>query len=246
MEAISITDLPSWWKSDKPYIIGDSLAGMKALPDKCITLILTDPPYGIGESLKDHKGRGRYDFGGKSANQAAPNKRWATSKDYGHYAWDKERISKEFFDEMFRVSKNQIIFGGNYYTDYLYPTPCWIVWDKDNGDNDFADCELAWCSFKSAVRKFKYRWMGLLQEDMKNKEERFHPTQKPVALFEWLLEKYSQPGDIIFDPFLGSGTALIAARKTGRLGLGFELNPDYEAAIRKRSLLDIKPLEGYF
>ena len=101
---------------------------------------------------------------------------------------------------MFRISKNQIIFGANHFISRIpFDSSCWIVWDKNNGNSDFADCELAWTSFKSAVRKFKYTWQGMLQEDMKNKEFRIHPTQKPVALYRWIFEKYAEKGMKILD-----------------------------------------------
>lgn len=221
--------------------IGDCLELMKDIPDKSIDLVLTDPPYGIGESNEKNLTRGgRTGFDGKRRIKIVK------TTGFGHYEWDKERIGQEYFKEMFRVSKNQIIFGGNYYTDYLYPSPCWIVWYKDNGSNDFADCEIAWGSFKSAVRYFKWRWNGMLQEDMKHKEERLHPTQKPLELFKWILLKYSREGDTILDPFLGSGTTLRACRETNRNGIGFEINPDYEPIIRKRVMADTPPLEEFF
>jgi site-specific DNA-methyltransferase (adenine-specific) len=134
---------------------------------------------------------------------------------------------------MIRVSQNQIIFGGNYFVEHLYNSPCWIVWDKDNSGN-FADCELAWTSFKTAVRKIKYRWNGMLQENMKEKEYRFHPTQKPIGLFEWILDNYSEQGMIILDPFLGSGTTAIAAHNTGRFFIGIEKEPKYVEIAQKR------------
>ena len=206
---------------------GDCLELMKQLPDKSIDLVLTDPPYGIGESMKNHKSRGKYAFGGKSTT-----KQLAKGKDYGYSEWDKSPPPIEYFNELFRVSKNQVIFGGNYFN--LPPSSCWIVWDKDNGDNDFADCELAWTSFKSAIRKFKWRKMGMLQEDMKNKEVWQHPTQKPLPLFRWILEKYTGSCDIVLDPFLGSGTTAVAAKQLNRRFLGFEINPVYVAIAEKR------------
>lgn len=208
-------------KTTQTWKIGDCLELMKSIPDKSIDLVLTDPPYGIGMSLLGK-------IGSNNAGKVT---------DYGISDWDKTRINKEYFEQMFRVSKNQIIFGGNYYTDYLYPTPCWIVWHKDNTGN-FADCELAWCSFKSAVRYFKYRWNGMLQEEMKNKEVRVHPTQKPTRLFEWILKKYSKEGDTILDPFLGSGTTLEACMRSNKNGIGFEINPQYEQYYIKRLHLD--------
>lgn len=156
-------------------ICGDCLEVLKELPDKCVDLVLTDPPYGI---KRDKQTMGR---GGGIAKHI----------DYGAYNWDDEIPSKQVFDEIKRVSKNQIIFGGNYFIEYLENSPCWIVWDKDNGETDFADCELAWTSFKTAVRKIKWRWSGMLQENMKNKDIREHPTQKPLGVMEWILSKYS-------------------------------------------------------
>jgi len=202
---------------------------MKSIPDGSVDLVLTDPPYGIGESNEKNASRGCL----------------TKPISFGHYEWDKERISREFFIEIIRISKNQVIFGGNYYTDYLKPSSCWVVWDKDNGETDFADCELAWCSFNKAVRIFRYKWQGMLQENMKHKEKRYHPTQKPIALFKWILEKYSSSGDVVLDPFLGSGTTLRACRETDRIGLGFEINPDYESIIRKRYMADVPSLEVF-
>jgi site-specific DNA-methyltransferase (adenine-specific) len=134
-----------------------------------------------------------------------------------------------------RVSKNQIIWGANHFIERIpYGSPCWIVWDKDNGKSDFADCELAWTSFKKAVRKIKYRWHGMLQENMKNKEVRIHPTQKPVKLYEWLLLNYAQPGDVILDTHLGSGSSRIAAHNLGFDFVGFEIDKEYFDAQEKR------------
>jgi len=196
---------------------GDCLDLMREMPDKGVDLVLTDPPYGIG--ITDNR-----TVGGRNK---------ASAKDYGVSEWDSVRIDECVLAEMCRVSKNQIIFGGNYYADLLDPSPCWLVWDKDNSGN-FADCELAWTSFKTAVRKFKWRWNGMLQEDMRHKEERIHPTQKPVPLFMQILEKYSKPGDLIFDPFLGSGTTAIACLRTGRHFIGIEKHEPYFIKAQER------------
>jgi site-specific DNA-methyltransferase (adenine-specific) len=210
-------------------INGDCLVEMKQFPDKCFDLCLTDPPYGIGEAAGKNQSRGgRTGFDGKKKSA----RKMVAATDYGNSSWDDAPPSPEVFAEIFRVSKNQIIFGGNFFG--LPASPCWPVWDKDNGNNDFADCELAWTSFKSAVRKFKHRWNGMLQEDMKHKEKRYHPTQKPVKLFMSILEKYSEPGDLILDPFLGSGTTAIACQKTGRHYLGIEQNSEYCDIARRR------------
>jgi site-specific DNA-methyltransferase (adenine-specific) len=131
------------------------------------------------------------------------------------------------------VSTNQIIWGGNYFIEHLKNTSCVVVWDKDNSGN-FADCELAWTSFKSAVRKFQYRWNGMLQENMKNKEYRQHPTQKPVALYEWILKNYAKPGDKILDTHLGSGSSRIAAYDADLDFTGYEIDEDYFNAQEAR------------
>jgi len=142
---------------------------------------------------------------------------------------------------MFRVSKNQIIFGGNYFIEYLKNSPCWIFWDKDNQESFFADGELAWTSFKTRTRKFKWRWFGMLQEDMKNKEFREHPTQKPVELMKWILLNYSKENDLILDPFLGSGTTAVACQNLHRNFIGIEISPEYceiaKSRLRQHPLL---------
>ena len=201
-------------------ICGDCLDYFKFIPDKSIDLILCDPPYGIN-----------------AGDYTRANTKYGASvaycKDYGLANWDKEPMSDEQLIEIFRISKNQIMFGGNYFN--VPPSSCWIVWDKDNGDNGYADCELAWTSFKFAVRKFKYRWQGMLQEKMgRDKEIRFHPTQKPLALFKWILDKYSNPGDLVLDPFLGSGTTAVACKELDRDYIGIEISPEYCAIAEKR------------
>ena len=138
--------------------------------------------------------------------------------------------------ELKRVSKEQIIWGANHFISKVpYDSPCWIVWDKDNGNTDFADCELAWTSFKTAVRKFKYRWQGMLQEyGGDRKEFRIHPTQKPVALYKWLLKNYAKPNDKIFDSHVGSGSIRIACHDMGFDFEGCEIDKDYWEAQEKR------------
>lgn len=197
----------------------DCLEAMKEMDDNAFDLAIVDPPYGI-----------------KASNNARANtqhgKALAVSKDYGFKEWDFERPSDEYFTELRRVSKNQIIWGGNYYG--LEGTSCYIVWDKKNGNNGYADCELAWSSFRSAVRMFAYQWHGMLQEDMANKERRIHPTQKPVALYKWLLQNYAKPGDKILDTHLGSGSSRIACYDLGFDFTGYELDADYFQAQEER------------
>jgi site-specific DNA-methyltransferase (adenine-specific) len=197
----------------------DCMEGMRGYPDKYFELAIVDPPYGIGEDGRNNHTR--------SVN--------AKAKDYRSKSrYDNASPDFEYFQELFRVSQNQIIWGGNYYIEFLKNTPCVIVWDKDNGENDFADCELAWTSFDTAVRKFKWRWQGMLQEDMKNKQERIHPNEKPFSLYKWLLKNYAKPGDKILDTHLGSGSSRIAAYEMGFDFTGYEIDPDYFAASEKR------------
>lgn len=193
----------------------DCVAGMRQYPDKYFDLAIVDPPYGIGEcGAKNH------------SRSNATKATLYTAKD-----WDKEIPNAEYFEELKRVSKNQIIWGGNYFG--LSASSCWIVWDKDNS-GDFADCELAWTSFNTAVRKFTWRWNGMLQQNMKEKEIRIHPTQKPIALYDWLLMKYAKEGDKILDTHLGSGSSRIACYRNGFDFVGFELDKDYYEAQEKR------------
>lgn len=195
------------------------MEGMKAFPDKFFDLAIVDPPYGIGESGQTNKTRSSL----------------ANSRDYGSKNWDKAPPDPEYFKQLFRVSKNQIIWGANHFISAIpINSPCWIVWDKDNGENDFADCELAWTSFKTAVRRVRIKWHGMLQQDMKNKEERIHPTQKPVKLYNWLLHKYAKPGDKILDTHLGSGSSRISAFKNGFDFWGFEIDEEYFQDQEKR------------
>lgn len=187
----------------------DCVEAMKRYPDKYFDLAVVDPPYGIGEDGAKNHSRGKI----------------ATARAYTPKKWDRKIPDQIYFLELYRVSKNQIIWGGNYYG--MPASSCWLVWDKENGKADFADCELAWTSFKTAVRKFRYRWSGMLQENMKDKEIRFHPTQKPVALYDWCLKRYAKDGDKILDTHLGSGSSRIAAYKAGLDFVGFEIDEEY-------------------
>lgn len=198
----------------------DNMELMARYPDGYFDLAIVDPPYGIGESSNDNKSRSKL---GKS-------------KDYGNKSWDNSAPQAEYFKELRRVSKNQIIWGANHFIDNigLANSSCWIVWDKQNGNNDFADCELAYGSFKTAVRKFSFRWHGMLQHDMKNKEVRIHPTQKPVKLYEWLLMNYAKEGDKILDTHLGSGSIAIACHNLGFDLTACELDKEYYDSAMKR------------
>jgi len=200
----------------------DCMEYMRQFPDKHFELAVVDPPYGI-DAASDVRGDTKY---GKAATK---------SKSYGKKDWDNYKPNLEYFQELRRVSKNQIIWGANHFISHMpYDSSCWIVWDKENGENGYADCELAWTSFKCAVRKFKFKWQGMLQQNMKDKEHRIHPTQKPVALYKWLLSNYAKPGDKILDTHLGSGSSRIAAYDLGFDFYATELDKDYFDAQEKR------------
>lgn len=206
---------------------GDCLEAMKQMPDNAYDLAIVDPPYGI-DVTNQSQGKG----GGV-----------AKKIDYKKTDWDKNAPDKSYFNELIRVSKNQIIWGANHFISNIpINSSCWIVWDKDNGETDFADCELAWTSFKTAVRKFKWKWSGMLQENMKNKEQRIHPTQKPAALYKWLLKNYAKEGDKILDTHGGSMSIAIACHDLNfDLDL-WELDKDYYNAGVKRYNDHIKQL----
>ncbi len=193
---------------------------MKEYSDKHFDLAIVDPPYGIGEDGSKNHTRSKI----------------ATSKNYKSFAGkDLESPNDEYFKELFRISKKQIIWGANHFISKIpFNSSCWIVWDKDNGEVDFADCELAYTSFNTAVRKFQYRWHGMLQENMKDKEVRIHPAQKPVALYKWLLHNYAKEGDLILDTHVGSASSLIACEDMGFEYVGCELDKDYYNQAKKR------------
>jgi DNA modification methylase len=178
-------------------------------------LLLTDPPYGIGEAR------------GKNASRT----NIAVAKDYGVSAWDDEPAHSGIALAR-SISRWQVIFGGNYYD--LPPSSCWLVWDKENGANDFADCELAWTNLKKAVRKITYRWNGMLQQPGVPREHREHPTQKPEAVMRWALGHAPESAVTVLDPFMGSGTTLVAAKRLGKRAVGIEREERYcEIAARR-------------
>lgn len=191
---------------------------MARYPDNYFELAIVDPPYGIGMDGGN--------IGGNNATKA---------NNYTKKNWDISSPNKDYFIELKRVSKNVIIWGANHFIENIpnKNSSCWIVWNKENSGN-FADCELAYTNFDTAVRMFSFRWNGMLQGDMKNKETRIHPTQKPVALYKWILDKYAKQGDKILDTHLGSMSIAIACADYGFELVGCELDPDYYNAGIKR------------
>jgi len=198
----------------------DCMEYMKNCKDNAFDLAIVDPPYGIGESGKTNKSRSKL----------------ATAKDYKSYCGDDLKPpGKSYFIELKRVSKNQIIWGANHFMQNIcLGSSCWIVWDKQTGNSDFADCELAYTSFNTAVRKYTFQWSGMLQGNMKNKEFRIHPNQKPVNLYQWLLKYYAKDGDRILDTHLGSASSAIAAHYGGFDFVGCDLDEYYFKAAKER------------
>jgi len=193
---------------------------LKHIPDKHYQLSCVDPPYGIGESRKQRI--------------STSCKRWKSAPNIAHYIpkqWDSVAPDSDYFMELFRVSKHQIIWGGNYFINNLYPSMGWIFWDKQNGETDFSDGELAWTSMNRALRRFAYLWSGFKKQIP---EQRFHPTQKPVKLYEWLLKNYAQKGDRILDTHGGSFSLAIACYNLDFSFTGIELDESYFNAAIKR------------
>lgn len=182
---------------------------LKEMPDKSIDAILTDPPYGINII------RG----GGRGING------WRKYSDSG---WDRIRPERTIFEEILRVGKKIIIWGGNYFTDYLPPSSQWLIWDKGQRNFSLADCEMAWSSQNKAARIFTFPRAKM------RKEGGLHPTQKPIELMKWCLEFVSKPEDTILDPFMGSGTTGIACIETGRNFIGIEIDSGYFEIAKER------------
>ncbi len=198
---------------------GDCREILPALP-KC-DLLLTDPPYGIGASRNMHK---------ESNRVVGHGRRRVAKREYELSAWDDAPPGDDLLNFAREMTAWQIIFGGNFFT--LPPSSCWLVWNKMNGDNDFADCELAWTNLKKAVRKIDWLWSGFARE---HNEERFaHPTQKPLGVMRWCISQAPIECATVLDPFMGSGTTLVAAKNLGRKAIGIELEEKYCEIAAKR------------
>lgn len=184
-----------------------------------VDLVLTDPPYGIGEAAGANKSRGKL----------------AIAKDYGNYNWDNEPIPQDLIGQL--ITQPAIVFGGNYYA--MPASSCWLVWDK-HITGDFADCELAWTNLPGAVRKIDYLWNGCMR---KRPEQRWHPTQKPLDVMKWCISqaecKLKKTVYSILDPFAGSGTTLVAAKNMGKKAIGIELEKEYCDVIVQRLRQDV-------
>ena len=196
---------------------GDCLFIMPLMEPESVDLVVTDPPYGIS---MDEGFEGFEGFGGLGIPIARR-----------HYSdtWDKERPPKECFSMILKLSKNILIFGGNFFSDYLPVNGHWIVWDKLNTMPSFGDCELIWTNIKrNSVKKIVREYNGLMGKE----ETRYHPTQKPLDLIGKLISNYG--GQMILDPFLGSGTTCLASKNLNRKSIGIEINPRYcEISVRR-------------
>ena len=189
----------------------DCVQGLKRFSDNYFDLAIVDPPYGI-------------DWMQHVQN---PNTK-ANWKQYENKEWDKQTPTDEYWNELFRVSKNQIVWGGNYMTDKLYPSSCWLIWDKMQ-EFSGAVFEMAWTSFKSPAKAFR-----MSRVEAYANQNKIHPTQKPVRLYDWILNNYAKEGDLILDTHIGSGSSRIACNKGGFNFTGFEIDKDYYEAQEKR------------
>lgn len=208
---------------DLKIYLGDCLEIMPLLPK--VDLVVTDPPYGIKMD------KGFEGFGGFGKPIAR--------KRYEDDDWDSDRPTEAHFKIMLDKANLALIWGGNFFTDYLPQSKHWIVWDKLNTMPSFGDCELAWTnSPRNSVKKVTVEYNGLLGKE----KIRQHPTQKPVSLLVYCVEKYSEMKHMILDPFLGSGTTLVAAKELNRNAIGIEISERYCAISKKRLQATCKPL----
>lgn len=201
-------------------VAGDCAEVLQTFP--VADAIISDPPYGIGEARGRAKTRGN-------------RKTRHLVRDYGDSDWDDAPPSGALIDLVRSRGRRVVLFGGNYFD--LPPSKCWLVWDKLNGDTDFADCELAWTNLDKAVRRIAYRWNGYLRE---NGEERGqHPTQKPVGVMLWAIGHALPEGHgLVVDPFCGSGTTGVAALRLGHRFIGIERDAAYAAVARERLMAE--------
>ena len=206
----------------------DNMDLMARYEDNHFDLAIVDPPYGIGFD------GGQKTIVGKSEKSKTFNKEIILYKKGG---WDNNRPKLEYFAELQRISKNQIVWGGNYFADLLPPKKGWIYWDKkitNKNNKNYSDGELAWSSFGCILRKYTYDWIGFGYLNNPQKQKKIHPTEKPIQLYEWLLHNYAKEGDKILDTHLGSGSIAIACHNLGFDLTACELDKDYfDAAIKR-------------
>jgi len=200
------------------FIHGDCMEYMKTMPEKFAELAIVDPPYGI----KADQVQNKISKSGRISNGGG----W---KLYKETSWDDNPPDKNYFERLYFISKNQIIWGCNYFEN-IKPSSCWIIWDKIQRDNR-SDAEMAWTSFKKPLKVFRYSRIDSYVNDC---DIKIHPTQKPVALYRWILHNYAKPGDLIIDTHVGSASSLIACEQMGFQYIGFEIDKDYYDAAEKR------------
>jgi len=221
------TETPAFAKHVLPAVplsevyLEDCVTALKRYADNHFDLAIVDPPYGIGEN------------GQRNVTGDRPTAKWKNPKSQHYVVFDDSEIpTDEYWDQLFRVSKNQIVFGGNYFTEYLPPSKGWIVWDKQADIKEHLSmCELAWSSFDRKCNKFEYLWAGFKK---KHQVKRIHPTQKPIDLYDWILLHYAKQNDLVLDTHLGSGSSRIAAYKGGFNFVGFEIDQEYYNNQEKR------------
>jgi site-specific DNA-methyltransferase (adenine-specific) len=201
----------------------DCMELLRDTPNNAFDLAIVDPPYGIGAASK------KFHVGTNGRGDA----RWKgrAYENYKEKEWDSKSPGVHYFTELRRVSVNQIVWGGNYFSEALPASSGWVFWDKDNGDCSFSDGELAWTSFNRALRQFTHLWSGFQK---KEPEKRIHPTQKPLALYKWILAKYAKPGQRILDTHMGSGSIAIACHYFGAHLTATEIDEDYFKAACER------------
>lgn len=214
----------------------DCMTEMVKFPDNYFDVAIVDPPYYSGPEKRKFYGRKISPIGVQRIYDKSTS--WSVPE-------------REYFDELFRISKNQIIFGCNYFN---YPFGSGrIVWDKCNGSSSFSDCEIAYTSFHDSVRLFRYMWNGMMQGksiseghiqqgNKKLNEKRIHPTQKPVNLYRWLVQRYLKPGQLVLDTHVGSGSSLIAFEEYGLQYIGYEIDKSYYDLARLR-VEDVRKIE---
>ena len=214
----------------------DCMTEMVKFSDNYFDVVIVDPPYYSGPEKRKFYGRKISPIGVQRIYDKSTS--WSVPE-------------REYFDELFRISKNQIIFGCNYFN---YPFGSGrIVWDKCNGSSSFSDCEIAYTSFHDSVRLFRYMWNGMMQGksiseghiqqgNKKLNEKRIHPTQKPVNLYRWLVQRYLKPGQLVLDTHVGSGSSLIAFEEYGLQYIGYEIDKSYYDLARLR-VEDVRKIE---
>ena len=203
----------------------DCVTALKRYADNHFDLAIVDPPYGINADQKAFK--------------SGVNGKEHGFKKHSNKNWDNEIPSEEYFCELKRVSKNQIIWGANYFTNFLPPKMCWLIWDKMQYNFSFAHGEMAWTSFDTKMKIFRYArgnesGFAPKLQGTERAGINIHPTQKPIKLYEWILKEYAKPNDLILDTHLGSGSSRIAAYKGGFNFVGFEIDQEYYEKQEKR------------